>query len=229
MSVQASLSSNRRRLRVAGFQGLTFAVLYQVGNSTLASLPGAPGGDEVDDDVARYFFDNSGGVLTSAALVAVSAACLVWFVYSFRDALVLIEPSRAAMPGEVIAGAGVAAASFVLCAGFVLISAAERSSREVLPSDTARTFWDLSNSLGLLFIVPAAAFTAAVALVARRVPDLPRWLHLTGAPLVVLLLIPVVAWLSIKVWCIWLMALSISLLRARHWPTAKSSTVVVKN
>ncbi len=78
MSVHSSLSSHRRRLRVAGLQGLIFAVLYQVGNSALASLPGAPGGDEVDDDVARHFFDNSGGVLTSAAVVAVSAACLVW-------------------------------------------------------------------------------------------------------------------------------------------------------
>ena len=185
MSVHSSLSSDRRRLRVAGLQGLIFAVLYQVGNSALASLPGAPGGDEVDDDVARYFFDNSGGVLSSAAVVAVGAVCLVWFAYSFRRALLLIDPSGAVMPGDVIAGAGVAAASFLLCAGVVLVSAAERSSREVLPSDTAQTLWHLSNGLGLLFIVPAAAFTAAVALVARRVPDLPRWLHRTGAPLVV--------------------------------------------
>lgn len=221
MSVDSSLSSTRRRLRVAGLQGLIFAVLYQVGNSALASLPGAPGGDEADDDVASYFLDNSDGVLLSAAVVAVSAACLVLFAYSLRRALLVIGRSRAVMPGDVIAGAGMAAASFVLCAGLVLVSAANRSSREVLPSDTARTLWDLSNSLGLLFIVPAAAFTAAVALVARRMPGLPRWLHLTGAPLVVLLLIPVVAWLSIKVWCIWLVALSISLLRGQRWNATK--------
>ena len=134
MFVGSSLSSHRRRLRVAGLQGLIFAVLYQVGNSALASLPGAPGGDEVDYDVARYFFDNSGGVLSSAAVVAVSAACLVWFAYSVRRALRMIDPSDAVMPGDVMAGAGVAAASFVLCAGFVLVSGELRRRRVAVAS-----------------------------------------------------------------------------------------------
>ncbi len=209
--------SGRRGRITTGLAGLTFAVLYQVGNSGLASLPGAPTGTETDEDLARYFADNSSGVLTFAVLVLVSTAFLVWFAYGFRRWLLGLDPSRAAVPGEVVVGAGVAAATVITCAVLLLVSAAQRSSRELLPPDTARTLWDLSNGIGLLLVLPAAAFTAAVAVVARRVPHLPRWLRFTAPPLAVLLLVVLVGWLSIKLWCIWLIALSVSLLRGRSW------------
>ena len=210
-------SSVRRARLSTGVAGLTFAVLYQVGNSGLASLPGAPTGTESDADLARYFANNSRGVFIFAVLVIVSTAFLVWFAYGFRGSLLTIDPSRAATPGEVVVGAGVAAAAIILCALLLVVSAAERSSRELLPPDTARTLWELSNGIGVLLVFPAAALTAAVAVVARRVPHLPRWLRRTAPPLAVLLLVVVVGWLSIKLWCIWLIALSASLLRGRRW------------
>ena len=210
-------SSVRRARLSTGVAGLTFAVLYQVGNSGLASLPGAPTGAESDDDLARYFANNSRGVLIFAVLVIVSTAFLVWFAYGFRRSLLMIDPSRAANPGEVVVGAGVAAAAVILCALLLVVSAAERSSGKLLPPDTARTLWELSNGIGVLLVFPAAAFTAAVAVVARRVPHFPRWLRRTAPPLAVLLLVVVVGWLSIKLWCVWLIALSASLLRGRRW------------
>lgn len=73
------------------------AVLYQVGNSGLASLPGAPNGTETDDDLARYFAANSRGVLIFVALVLASAPFLVRFA-GFRRWLLGVDPSRAAVP-----------------------------------------------------------------------------------------------------------------------------------
>ncbi len=210
-------SSHRSARRFTGFAGLTFAILYQVGNSGLASLPGAPSGVESDQDLARYFADHSDGVLGFAVLVVVSTAFLIWFAYGFRRALLSIAPSAAAISGEVVLGAGVMSASIIVCALLLIVSAAERSSRTLLPPDTARTLWDLSNDTGLLLVFPAAGLTAAVGVVARRVPQFPRWLRLTAPPLAVLLLVVVVGWLSIKLWCIWLIALSVSLLRGRRW------------
>ncbi len=217
-ATQASAGpSDRRALRWTGFAGLTFSVVYLFGQSGLASLPGAPTGTESDEELARYFADNSGGVLIFAALVVVSTGFLVWFAYGFRRALLSSDPVRAGRPGEVVAGGGVAAASITVCALLLIVSAAQRSSGAVLPPDTARTLWDLSNGIGSLFVIPVAGLTVAVAVVARRVPSIPRWLRLTAPPLAVLLLVVVVAWLSIKLWCIWVIALSVSLLRRRHW------------
>jgi len=111
-------SSVRRAQLSTGVAGLAFAVLYQVGSSGLVSLPGAPTGTESDDDLARYFANYSRGVLIFAVLVIISTAFLVWFAYGFRRCLLTIDPSRAATPGELVVGAGVAAAAIILCALF---------------------------------------------------------------------------------------------------------------
>ena len=210
-------SSARSPRLVTGIAGLTFAVLYQAGSSGVVSLSGAPNGNESDDELARYFADNSGGVLLFAALAVMSTPFLVWFAYGFRRVLLSFAPARAARAGEIVAGAGVAAASVVLCALLLVVSAAERSSDELLPPDTARTLWDLSNGIGVLMVLPAAALTAAIAVAAHGVTSAPRWLRWTAPPLAVLLLVVVVGWLTIKLWCIWLIVLSVSLLRGRRW------------
>lgn len=210
--------SSPRRVRLStGVAGITFAVLYQLGNSGLASLPGAPTGTESNEDLARYFADNSRGVLLFAVLVVMSTPFLVWFAYGLRRVLLSIDAARAAGPGEVVVGAAMVTAAVIVCALLLVLSAGERSAEALLPPDTARTLWDLSNGMGVLVVVPAAIFTGAVALVARRTRSLPRWLRVTAPPLAVLLLVVVVGWLTIKLWCIWLMVLSVSLLRGRHW------------
>ena len=207
-----------RKGRVSGgVAGVSFSVLYLAGNSGLASLPGAPTGSESHEDLARYFLENRGGVLLFAAMVLLSTAFLAWFAYTLRRHLLAVAGSTAAVPGEVVVGAGVAASTIILCAMLLLVSAAERSSGEPLPPDTARTLWDLSNGVGLLFALPAAALTGAVAVVARRAPGSPRWLRSTAPSLAVLLVVIVIAWLSIKLWCLWMVALAISVLRGRDW------------
>lgn len=210
--------SPTRKVRLStAVAGMTFAVLYQLGSSGLASMPGAPTGTESDEELARYFADNSGGVLRFAVIVIFSTLFLVWFAYGLRRVLLSIGTAPAAVPGEVIVGAAMVAAAVIVCALLLVVSAGERSAEAILPPDTARALWDLSNGLGVLLVFPAAAFTGAIALVARRLTSLPRWLRVTAPPLAVLLLVVVVGWLTIKLWCIWLIALSISLLRGRHW------------
>ena len=207
-----------RRARISGgVAGVGFTVLYQFGNSGLASLPGAPAGSETDEDLARYFYENRGGVMLFAAMVLLSCPLLAWFAYTLRRRLPAVGRARAGFAGEVVVGAGVAASTIIGCAMLLIVNAAERSSGELLPPDTARTVWDLSNGVGLLFALPAAALTAAVAVVALRTPGSPRWLRVTAPPLVLLLFLVIVAWLSIKLWCLWLLALSTSVVRGRGW------------
>lgn len=213
-----------RKGRVSGgVAGVTFSVFYLAGNSGLASLPGAPTGTESDEDLARYFLENRGGVLLFVAVVLLSTAFLAWFVYTLRRHLLAVAGSIAAVPGEVVVGAGVAVSTIILCAMLPLVSAAERSSGRLLPPDTVRTLWDLSNGVGLLFALPAAALTGAVAVVARRAPGSPRWLRSTAPALALVLVVIVIAWLSIKLWCLWMLALALSVLRGREWEAAPNS------
>ena len=126
-----------RTARMAGgVAGVGFTVLYLLGNSGLASLPGAPTGSETDEDLARYFYESRGGVLLFAALVLLSCPLLTWFAYTLRCRLLVVGRARARLAGEVVVGAGVAASSIIGCAMLLIVSAAERSSGELLPPDT---------------------------------------------------------------------------------------------
>ena len=209
----------RATQRRAGVAGLTFAVLYLFANSALASIPLAPTGEETGEEIARYFARNSTTILLLDLLLVISLGFLVWFAYGFRQALASLKGERGKSL-EVLVAASVCAATVVLCA----TSLAPLAGLESLSSIEASTVWDIGTTLSVLFVLPLTVITVAIAM-STRGGAFPRWIWITSVLLVPILLFIFVAWLSIKLWCIWIMALSISLLRGRRWQSqpAKSN------
>lgn len=195
----------------AGIAGLTFAILYLFANSALASIPLAPTGTDTGEEIARYFDRNSATVLILDLVLVVSLGFLVWFAYAFRATLVSVKGARGRSP-EVLVAASIAAATVVVCA----TALAPLTGLKSLTPIEARTVWDLGTTLSVLFVLPLALITAAIA-ISTRGSAFPKWVWVTSVALIPVLLFVFVAWLSIKLWCLWIAALSISLLRGRRW------------
>lgn len=200
-------ASNRR----AGVAGLIFAMFYLFANSALASIPLAPTGNDTGTEIARYFADNSSTVLILDLVLVVGLGSLIWFAYELRQVLVSVHGRRRSS-GDVIVAASIAAVTVAICAAAM---APMMGLRSLSPSE-ARTVWDLGVAFGAFFALPLAAVTAAIAQ-STRGSSLPKWIRVTSIVLVPILLFVVLAWLSIKLWCLWIVALSISLLRGRRW------------
>ena len=203
--------SDRVTQRRAGVAGLSFAILYMFANSALASIPLAPTGKDTGEEIARYFAQNSSVVLMLDLVLVVSLCCLIWWAYEFRRTLKSLSATHRRSQ-EAIVAFSIAAATSALCAAAL----APMAGLDSLSPVEARTVWDLGTVMGALFAVPLAAITAAIAQ-GTRGTSLPGWIRGTCFALVPVLLFIFVAWLSIKLWCIWMVALSISLLRGRRW------------
>jgi hypothetical protein len=74
----------------------------------------------------------------------------------------------------------------------------------------------LGNAIGNFSAFAFAVLLGAVAAVAWRWRRLPRWYVWASASLAVLMLVPIVWWVSLKLFLLWLVAVSVSLLRHRE-------------
>jgi hypothetical protein len=204
-------ATGRPTRRRTGVVGLAFAVLYLFGNSALASLPLAPREDPSGVEVARYLTENAVGIRLFNLVVAVSTVFLIWFGYSLQQVINSIgtQPTKAY---QLLGPSSVAASTTILCGvalGWMLGYGAQ------VPAE-AKTLWEVNVALSVLFVIPLAIFTAGFAFSSQR-GDIPRWARATAFALVAILLFIFLAWLSIKLWCLWVAALGISLLRGRRW------------
>ncbi|MFP5352963.1 MAG: hypothetical protein ACLGIB_10420 [Actinomycetota bacterium] len=200
--------STRRR---AGLVGLGFAISYLFGQSALASLPLAPTGDPTGPEVARYLSQNAAAVRLLNLVVALSTILLIWFGYSLQQVMGSMA-RRSTRAGRLPGPSSVAAATVLLFA----TALGPMLGYESLSPAEAKTFWEVNITLSVLFVIPLAIFTAGVAIGSRGL-DVPRWVRATAFPLIPILLFIFLAWLSIKLWCLWVAAVGISLLRGRRW------------
>ena len=209
----------RRSFTLLGpLAGIASAVLWTIGQSWPTTLPGAPTGAAGTDYAA--FYANSRGAHMSAALVfALAILCLICFFGALRRVLADIE----GWPGGLTAtafGAGMVACALALASTAFPMAAV--SPPEPLEPGVARMLWELGNGIGNLAAIPLAVLLGAVAGIAWRSGRLPRWYGLASAALAVLMLVPLVWWLSFKLFLFWLLAVSISLLRHRDLRAPKS-------
>jgi hypothetical protein len=198
--------------------GIASAVLWTIGQSWPTTLPGAPTGAAGTDYAA--FYANSKGAHMGAALVfALAILCLICFFGALRRVLADIE----GWPGGLTAtafGAGMVTCALGLASTAFPMAAV--SQPEPLEPSLARMLWELGNGVGNLAAIPLAVLLGAVAGVAWRSGRLPRWYGLASAALAVLMLVPLVWWLSFKLFLFWLLAVSISLVRHRDLRTPNS-------
>jgi hypothetical protein len=212
---EAMMAGSDRRGRfiwLGPLAGIAAAVLWTVGQSWPTALPGAPTGEAGTDYAA--FYTNSKGAQVAAALVYLAGIlCLVCFFVTLRRVLASVE----GWPGVLTAtafGAGIVACALLLAGGVFPLAAVANSWR--LDSVLAQVLWELGNEVGAWSAYPLVVLVGAVAAVAWRSRRLPRWYGWASAALAVLLLVPILAWLSLKLFLLWLLAVSISLLRHRE-------------
>ena len=198
-------SAGARRVLLSA-SGLAYLILDSVGNSVIASLPGAPAGD--DADVASFFDRHEATIGLMAWIVAIGAVFLAIFAVTVRRSL----PDSIA--SDLVAASGlVAAAILTSSSGVLLVGVGQTSPQQ------AKVFWDLWNA-GLVATLPAAAMAVATSVATRREAGRPAWIWLTGFPLALLCLVPWIAWVNLKLFPLWIGALSVSLLRGRRWGSA---------
>ena len=141
----------------------------------------APGGL-----ILSYFHDRN-TVILGGLLIALSAACLIWFLGSLRDILARAEGAQGRL-SMVVHGGGVATATLVLLWPAANILGALYAS-ELTPSG-AKLLFLLGNAFAYPVTITAAVFLAATGIVALRTEALPRWLGWLTLVLALWLLIP---------------------------------------
>ena len=198
--------------------GIAAAVLWTIGQSWPTTLPGAPTGSAGTDYAA--FYANSRGAHMGAALVfALGILCLICFFGALRRVLAGLE----GWPGGLTAtafGAGMVTCALTLASTAFPMAAV--SPTQPLEPGLARMLWELGNAIGNLAAIPLAVLLGAVAGIAWKSGRLPRWYGLASAALAVLMLVPLVWWLSFNLFLRWLLAVNISWLRHRELRASNS-------
>ncbi len=136
--------------------------------------------------ILSYFHDRSTVVL-GGLLLALSAACFLWFLGSLRVALREAEGAGDGL-ATVAHGGGVAAATFVLLWPAANILGALYASQ--LTPNGAKTVFLSGNAFAYPLTITAAVFLAATGLMALRTAALPGWLAWVTLALALWLLIP---------------------------------------
>lgn len=183
--------------------GIAYLVLDYVGNSTIASLDGAPTGDE--PVLGTFIARHEDLIHLMAWCIALSGVSLAAFAVGLRRCL---GRSPAA---DVAAAAGVMTGTVIVVSNGFLLAATTRRSEEQL-----ELLWHIWNA-GVVATLPAALLVLATALAAYRVRG-PTWVWATGFPLAgVCLLPPYFGWVTVKAVPIWVALLSASLLWGGRW------------
>lgn len=207
-SAPASATGGDRRRRASRWlplAGLAYLVLDLLGNSVIASLPGAPGSDVAP--VAPFLERHGVALVLMAWCIAAAATCLAVFAVGLRRAL---SPG---LDADIVAAAGVMAGSMLAVSQAVMLAAGGGRDRG---EDQAGLLWDLWNA-GAVALLPAAALVLATSRNVQRSGG-PRWVWRTGLPLAVLCVLPpYLGFVTLKLFPLWLAALSISLIRGRRW------------
>jgi hypothetical protein len=183
--------------------GMAYLVIDFTGNSVIASLPGAPSGDQ--STVAAFLDRHALLISVMAWSAAASGVCLAVFGIALRRRL------GASLSADVSAASALVAGCVIVTFNGLLLAASEGQEES-----EALLLWRLWNA-GVVVTLPAAAFVLAVT-VTTRAHKGPAWVRVTGPLLAALCLLPpYVGWLTLKMFPLWVAALALSLLRGRAW------------
>jgi hypothetical protein len=209
--MMAGSGSRGRFVLLGPLAGIAAAVLWTVGQSWPTTLPGAPTG-EIGTDYAAFYASSKGAHGAAALVYAAAIVCLICFLGALRRVLASIE----GWPGGLTAtafGAGMVACALLLIGAAFPVAAVAPDER--LDAGLAQVLWELGNAIGNFSAFALAVLLGGVAAVAWRSGGLPRWYVWASAALALLMLVPIVWWASLKLFLLWLLAVSISLLRHR--------------
>lgn len=194
--------------RLAPATGLAFVTLAVAAALVIGQFQYLPAPDEL----AAFFAENGTRVQVGAYLGALSAIFLIWFSGSVRSFVRPAEVGTGRL-SAVAFGGGVAGA-LTIGIGFSILSVAgARGSAGDISPDAAVVFYDVYGALlGIAAPITLAALVGAASLIAVRTGALAAWLAWSGIVLTIGLISPL-SWLFIAVAFVWVLIVSLILLR----------------
>jgi hypothetical protein len=154
--------------RIAAAMGFAFVGLFVIAFVVAGELPKL--GDS-SEEVAAFYVDDRGRVITGLIVFGVAAVAFAWFVGAVATTL--------RNGGEVRLGAtalGAGAATLSLAFVLLALGGAEVSGIAAADPDAARTINILTWAFQVTISWPVAAFVLAVGVGAMRTGVFPQWL-----------------------------------------------------
>ena len=217
-SVLADDQRRLRALRLGGVGGLAFALAFFLG----LVLTDVPDATSTTAEAVRFYAEDGNRVKTilAAYLFGVAGLCFVGFLASLTGALRAADerspfPTAAIVAGAVYLGLVLAAgAAFVAPSATLALDPEHSGTATPDLADLARGLSILGDWLLLMFApFAAAALVASTSLAALRSGVLRPWLAWGGLGIAALLLAGVL-FFPLFVFLLWVVAVSVALLRA---------------
>ena len=185
-----------------------------------AGNPSNPGSGA---EIVEFYREERGVILVAATLHGLGGFLFLWFVAAVRAVLGRLAVPAWLTAATVIGGTAGGAMMLGMMGGQ---STGATTDKELLSPDTAIVFWRLAHTFFVAAELALALFVGALAVLALRRLALTRWLGWFGLAVTILLLIPPVGWIAVLFLLpLWLVAMSVVLLRRRPVPEEVASTV----
>lgn len=184
--------------RFSPLTGVLAAALWLVG--TLILFSDEPDGAASPEELAAYFADDAGRIITGAFIFMLGVAAFLWFVGTLRAELARAEGGVGRIAGIVQAG-GVATASMMFAmAAPDAAGALQAQNQDRDPSpEAADALSALGNGFFLGAETAAIVLVAATALAVLRTGIFPRWVAWASLVLGLWLVIGPIGWLGLIV------------------------------
>ena len=179
--------------RLARAAGIGFVVLLIVG---FALFGDAPKVDASGRDVAAFYDDHSGRILTAVPIIGIAFVLFIWFAGAIANALRVAGQGRLAATTIALAGA-IAGLQFVVQAlgATLALNVAQAGDEGV--TQALNTFTWSADALGAFLL---AGFAAAATVGLRRAAIVPPWFGWVGAVAAVLVALRGTTWASDGFW-----------------------------
>jgi hypothetical protein len=174
--------------------------------------------------VKAYFHAHAGNIAASEALISLGMAALLWWLGGVGQRL---RAADHGFPGAATAAvAGFAAGVALLCVDIALYATAAVGATR-FGEDAELLLLDVSTAAVLLSGLGLAVFLTATCVLNRRVRFFPRWTDYVGGATAVAFVLGAtgiatatnamvaVAYAATLTWCLWVLAVSVSMWR-RH-------------
>ena len=201
--------------RWAPLSGIGFVVLWIVG--FFVTVTDSPDFAARPAENLEYYVDHKDSVLAGGFVLVIALVLLLWFVGCVRAALVRAEGGDARVAATGFGGGVIGVGLLMASAGMFLMPALRLDEQDRLTAETATVFTDLGNiTFGLAAPLGFGVLFFAIALLGFRAGAVPKWWAVITGVLGVVMIVPFVSWSVGFVLPIWVLIMSILLMRAEH-------------
>ena len=208
--------------RWAPLTGIGFVVLWIVG--FFLAVTDSPDFAARPAENLEYYVDNKGSIIGGVIASALALVLLVWFLGCIRAAMVRAEGGDARVAATGFAGGIIGVGLEMTAMAMFIMPALRLDERDKLSLESATTFTDLGNiTYGFAAPLGFGVLFFAIAVLGFRHGAVPKWWAVITAVLGIVMIVPFVSWSVGFVLPIWVIVMTILLLRSQRAPVASAA------